>query len=200
MEKAASRLDLIILYFKFGVLDLSMGLLLGLVLSIIFKQSHNYFAYALGSAAAVLPDLDLIIKYLLHNPKIKSHRELIHKPLLIIPVLFLITLLSHGSIYLVVLTTGVCWHFFHDTLGDLNWPGLPLWPLPYRLGIRSHYDGKVTNFKNLQIIKVSEIKYVEKAAKTKIEIICYAKKLELENLIALILIFITITIVVATFH
>lgn len=75
--------------------------------------------YALGTILAVLPDIDIALHRFAISSKpedISDHREMLHKPLFIIPIFAFLYVFSPFWAYL----TGLCLlaHFVHDSTGS----------------------------------------------------------------------------------
>lgn len=97
-------------------LDIGVGLLLGVLLSSL--TSYNYgLCLALGVSATLLPDLDYVWKALQTKRLPHSeHRDGLHYPIIVIPVVGLLGWLINPYIGL-IFALGTFSHFLHDSIG-----------------------------------------------------------------------------------
>lgn len=97
-------------------LDIGAGLILGVLLSLL--TTINYaLCLSIGVAAALLPDLDFVFSYL-RSKKVPTteHRDGLHYPLIVIPVIGLMGLAVSPAVG-AVFALGSLIHFIHDSIG-----------------------------------------------------------------------------------
>lgn len=110
-------------------LDLAMGIFLSLGLSRLFGVELTGLIVTVGIAAALLPDVDVILLVLFPPIKkiIGEHRSALHYPLLYVPLVAVVWIMF-GTFWAILIGLGVLWHFIHDTM-FLGW-GLA-WLAPF---------------------------------------------------------------------
>jgi len=111
-------------------LDIGVGLLLGLLVDVLFNTQDAQTVAVVGALMCLAPDLDFIIQRLLpvHRRRMEHHRELLHIPLIYVPVGAAIGWLvaPHWAVLFVLASLA---HFVHDSIG-IGW-GVP-WLYPFR--------------------------------------------------------------------
>jgi len=112
------------------LLDIILGLILGLVSNAIFgTQDSLAFALIWGILCSLLPDVDLIFYSLKHNLRNNQfahhHRDFLHKPIFFLVPGIALFLLSPEFGFILTLTTLL--HFVHDTF-EGGWGIMWLYP------------------------------------------------------------------------
>lgn len=136
--------------------DVGLALIIAYAGARIFNVYPTIWLYIAGIIIELMPDLDIAISKLRHQRLDSSHRNIMHLPLLIMVMLSLSVTVAWifltGERSLESLTFILCLanfellaHFGHDMIGDANWPGVRLWPLPYFLYI-GHENGDGSKF------------------------------------------------------
>ena len=97
-------------------LDVGVGLLLGVLLHNL--TGYNYgLSLSVGVISALLPDLDYVWKAIQTKRLPHSeHRDGLHYPLIVVPVVGLLGFLINPAVGL-VLALGTLSHFIHDSVG-----------------------------------------------------------------------------------
>ncbi len=109
-------------------LDIGVGLLLGIVLSVLSGMNYE-LCLALGVVACLLPDLDFIWPLLRGKYSYKkAHRDGLHYPILFLPVVGAIGLLINPYVA-ATFVVGAFIHFLHDSIG-IGW-GVK-WLFPFK--------------------------------------------------------------------
>ncbi len=111
-------------------LDIGIGILAAIIVSKVFSLELSPLLVGLGIALALLPDIDFLYVLLRQGPRnvraIIRHRDLVHYPLLYLPLGALAASLFGPEWIALFLLTSLG-HFVHDSIG-LGW-GIPwLWP------------------------------------------------------------------------
>ena len=116
------------------LLDIGIGILSSIIVGKFYALTITTFLVELGIAFALLPDIDFIYSVAKHGRRkprniraIIKHRDLVHYPLIYLPLGALIALMfgPQWSLLFVFASLG---HFIHDSIG-IGW-GIPwLWPL-----------------------------------------------------------------------
>lgn len=115
-------------------LDIGIGIFAAIIVAKIFALPLTPLLVGLGIAFALLPDIDFI--YTLarngngNHRAVARHRDLIHYPVLYLPIGALITS-AFGAPWALLFLLGSLGHFIHDSIG-IGW-GIPwLWPFTDR--------------------------------------------------------------------
>lgn len=97
-------------------LDIGVGLLLGVLLHSITTLQYG-ICLILGVGASLLPDLDFIWQYVRTKAlPDTSHRDGLHYPLLMVPIVGVIGWLIRPEIG-IIFALGTLLHFVHDSIG-----------------------------------------------------------------------------------
>ena len=111
-------------------LDIGLGIIGAIIFSYISHIEISILVLVVSILFALLPDVDFIFKLVKHGGTKNighEHRDLLHYPLLYIPIGFLlIFLFSPNYAYLFVVLSLL--HFMHDSIG-IGW-GI-LWAYPF---------------------------------------------------------------------
>ena len=115
-------------------LDIGIGIFAAIIVSKLFGAELSPLFVAISIAIALLPDIDFIYTLLRKGPRdthaIIRHRDLLHYPLIYLPVGAAIAFLF-GPQWTVLFLLTSAGHFLHDSIG-LGW-GIPwLWPFTRR--------------------------------------------------------------------
>ncbi len=115
-------------------LDIGVGIFSAIVVGKIFSLELSPLLVGLGIVLALLPDMDLWYLLATGNHKnhraIARHRDLVHYPLLYLPVGALAAL-PFGPEWSLLFLLASAGHFIHDSIG-IGW-GIPwLWPFTNR--------------------------------------------------------------------
>ncbi len=115
-------------------LDIGVGILLSIWTSWFFQIDLTFSLIFIGIIFSLFPDIDFFVEFIKHGSVggkiIREHRELIHFPLLYIPVI-LIVLSLFGIMWATFLSLGLLAHFLHDSIG-IGWGIKWLWPFSKR--------------------------------------------------------------------
>ena len=116
------------------LLDIGIGILSAIVVSKTFAFTLTPLLVGLGIAFALLPDIDFIYtivrRGLRDHRAIAKHRDLIHYPLIYLP-LGVILAFAFGPQWALLFLMASVGHFIHDSIG-IGW-GIPwLWPFTNR--------------------------------------------------------------------
>lgn len=115
-------------------LDIGVGILLSIWTSWFFEVDLTFQLLFLAIIFSLLPDIDFFVEFFKHGSVggrvIREHRELIHFPLLYIPVI-LIVFLFFGTMWASLLGLSLLAHFLHDSFG-IGWGIKWLWPFSKR--------------------------------------------------------------------
>lgn len=105
-------------------LDIGMGIMLSLGVAHVFDMPATPLFVFLGIIFALLPDIDMLW-YLLRKSRAHDHRSYPHYPLLWVPIIAGVYIVSEpiGILLLVCIAL----HLIHDTIG-LGWGIRWLWP------------------------------------------------------------------------
>jgi hypothetical protein len=159
------------------ILDISIGLLLGVVIGFLIENGSITFIIA-GGIFAVIADIDFFIHLFKNNWKVDEfaheHRDLLHNPILFS--------LSGGIVFFVflgwswsllwILTT--IYHFIHDTL-ESGWGVRWLYPFSKKyLTLAPYSPKKVIKDKSEQRIiaaKYGDSNWIKEEAKFKLRLI-----------------------------
>lgn len=118
--------------------DVGSGPMIAVIASVIYHQSITPIVVAAAIFFALLPDFDIIIKFIQIKTKKgqldSHHRTILHQPFFFFLAFILWLILSLISgwplIWPLVFLMGSLAHFFHDSLGDENYPGIQ-WLAPF---------------------------------------------------------------------
>jgi hypothetical protein len=111
--------------------DIGVGLLLTALVGVITGSEPTWTLVMVGLAGSLWPDIDFLI-WILRGKKIDhfahQHRDLLHKPLMLTPLLtiFVVTYLGWRAGIIAGAATLV--HFLHDS-GSTGWGVKWFWPL-----------------------------------------------------------------------
>ena len=110
-------------------LDIGIGIFSAIVVSKAFSVELTPLLVGVGAVLANLPDVDGVWTFLRNGNDFKAvskHRELVHYPLIYLPVGALAAL-PFGAEWSVLFLLASAGHFLHDSIG-IGW-GIPwLWP------------------------------------------------------------------------
>ena len=113
------------------LLDIGIGILSSIIVGKFYALTLTPFLVELGIAFALLPDIDFIYSVAKHwradnERAIIKHRDLVHYPMIYLPIGALIAL-SFGPQFSLLFLFASLGHFLHDSIG-IGW-GIPwLWP------------------------------------------------------------------------
>lgn len=109
--------------------DIATGIIVGSSFAMADSaEKCTWMLVGAGVLFAVLPDLDFLLSRLLRMPRSDArHRELLHLPLLYLPVGVLVLYPFGRELVGVFLAASVC-HFLHDSIG-IGWGIRWLYPL-----------------------------------------------------------------------
>lgn len=116
------------------LLDFAIGLLIGLSAAFAFAPEQLTILVIGGIVFALLPDVDFVIHRLVwRRPEIFDylHRNILHKPLVYIPVGGLIVGFLVPGPMVIVFVCASLWHFVHDSHG-VGYGNKWLWPFSSR--------------------------------------------------------------------
>lgn len=112
------------------LLDIAAGIFSSIFVSWFFDFEISSFLILAGIVFALLPDFDFLVEFIKHRSVggkvIREHRELIHYPIIYIPIVVLIYFLT-DIFWATLFTTGILSHFIHDSIG-IGWGIKWLWP------------------------------------------------------------------------
>ena len=112
--------------------DFSVGAFAVFVLSRLFKVDPSVGKYLLGGILGLVPDFDVLYMYVRRGRVYDNHHELLtHRPLIMVPLLFLLAGFLGGLFWASVAATCLLLHYIHDSQGwggGLGW----LWPFSSR--------------------------------------------------------------------
>ncbi len=115
-------------------LDIGIGILLSIWTSWFFRENLTFPLVLAGIAFALLPDIDFFVELIKHGSVggkiIREHRELIHFPIIYIPVAILIYAMF-GVMWAVLFSLAIFVHFLHDSIG-IGWGIKWFWPFSKR--------------------------------------------------------------------
>lgn len=99
-------------------LDIGVGILVSILISSIFEIKLTLLLIGLGILFALGPDLDFLYLYAKkHNSKDDyKHRDVIHFPLIYLPVGTVFILFLFGKIWAVLFFLTSFFHFVHDSI------------------------------------------------------------------------------------
>lgn len=116
-----------------GMLDLTMGIFLVWAAAKLFHHEVPLWAYPIGAALAVAPDLDIILALFLRQPISGDHHEhLPHRPVIGIGLAAPIAWMCGGIFWAAIAALCLFSHYAHDTHGfggaGIAW----FWPISTR--------------------------------------------------------------------
>lgn len=115
-------------------LDIGIGILLSIWTSWFFHADLMFILVLAGVIFALLPDIDFFVELIKHGSVggkvIREHRELIHFPVIYIPVAILIYV-AFGAMWAALFSLAILAHFLHDSIG-LGWGIKWFWPFSRR--------------------------------------------------------------------
>ena len=115
-------------------LDIGIGILLSIWTSRFFHVDLTFTLVLTGIAFALLPDIDFFVEFIKHGSVggkvIREHRELIHFPVIYIPVAILIYA-AFGTMWVALFSLAILAHFLHDSIG-IGWGIKWFWPFSRR--------------------------------------------------------------------
>ena len=111
-------------------LDIGIGIFSAIIVSKLFAVELTPLLVGLGIAFALLPDMDFLYAVARNghgdHRAISKHRDLVHYPLLYLPLGALLAL-PFGPAWSLLFLLASAGHFIHDSIG-IGW-GIPwLWP------------------------------------------------------------------------
>ncbi len=114
------------------LLDIGVGILSSVFLSRSFGIALNPLFLGAGIVFSLLPDVDFLIAFRKNAAKSHEHRDILHYPLLFIPIGAAILFFFNYQLAMLFIITALL-HFLHDSIG-LGW-GIP-WLYPFS---KNHY-------------------------------------------------------------
>lgn len=147
-------------------LDIGLGIISSIIVSKLFHVGLSWGLIGLGIGFALMPDLDFIFYLMKHgnSKSIHRHRDLLHLPLLYIPIGFVILYFVNIPVAMLFVLCSLC-HFLHDSFG-IGWGVQWLYPLStnhFMLLYRYHAPEKpAVPFRVLYSWKRSEIDELSK--------------------------------------
>lgn len=108
--------------------DIALGLIIAHALGWGWRQEPTVITYGLGVFFALLPDADVALKWLADATRLKrlvSHRQILHYPLVLVPIGLVVYQYHPFTAWLLVLSVGA--HFVHDSIGNI-WGIQWFWP------------------------------------------------------------------------
>lgn len=107
-------------------LDFSAGAFVVFAISLAADHHVQYYHYLLGGVVALTPDIvDVLRVYLQNRGELRkdTHKMLLHRPLVILPLGFVSVWAVSGLFWGIALTLCLSWHYLHD-IHNLNllWP------------------------------------------------------------------------------
>lgn len=117
------------------IFDIGIGFLIASLMGALAEQSPAIGFILLGAGGALAPDIDALVWLVRSRGRIDEwmhrHRDLLHYPLLFVPVAALVGWTIQGSMGAVLLAGCSFAHFLHDS-GSEGWGIRWLWPLDRR--------------------------------------------------------------------
>ena len=114
-------------------LDIAAGIFLSILVSWLFSSPLSFAFMMAGIAAVLLPDIDFLI-HVLRGGNLResahTHREILHYPILFIPVVSLLFYL-YDPRWALLFGLGALFHFLHDSVG-LGWGVMWLGPFSWK--------------------------------------------------------------------
>ncbi|KKR10470.1 MAG: hypothetical protein UT37_C0001G0025 [Parcubacteria group bacterium GW2011_GWA2_39_18] len=112
-------------------IDLIGGISATLLISFLFKLNFSALFYLFGISAALFPDVDFLIRFLVEGKVLDAggvfHRDYLHYPFWIIIIFggffYFYLGLEHSLLFML----GVLYHFIHDSIGG-GYGVFWLWP------------------------------------------------------------------------
>ena len=103
-------------------LDAGIGILMAILISATFQVKLTVFLIVIGILFALGPDLDFLLLYLQkHNHRDDyKHRDIIHFPLLYLPIGTILIFLLFGKIWASLFFIASFLHFIHDSI-SIGW-------------------------------------------------------------------------------
>jgi hypothetical protein len=103
-------------------LDIGIGIFTAIFISYFSETNILVWFILFSVACSVLPDADFIYFYpRRHDTKYDhKHRDLIHYPLLYLPIGSIIAYIIFGKIWAIAFLTSSFFHFLHDSIG-IGW-------------------------------------------------------------------------------
>ena len=110
-------------------LDLGLGILGAIIFAQVIQIKVSFLVLSISIIFALLPDLDFVFGWIKHT-EFKNvsheHRDLLHYPLLLIPLGSIMIFLFNSN-YAYLFAVLVLLHFVHDSIG-IGWGVLWLYP------------------------------------------------------------------------
>lgn len=130
------------------LLDIAIGIFSSIFVSWFFNFEISSFLVLAGIIFALLPDLDFLVEFIKHGSVggkvIREHREIIHYPIIYIPIVILIYFLA-GIFWTTLFAMGIFAHFIHDSIG-IGWGIKWFWPFSKKsYKFFSEKDGSFSN-------------------------------------------------------
>jgi hypothetical protein len=114
-----------------ALIDVIGGVLVAILVSFLFKLNFSAPFYLFGVCAALFPDIDFLIRFLVEGKVLDaggvSHREYLHYPFWIIFIFGGFFYFYLGLEYCLLFVLGVLYHFIHDSI-DNSYGVFWLWP------------------------------------------------------------------------
>lgn len=126
------------------VKDLGIGLLLTAAVGSVSGQGPSENLLAWGLLGAVWPDIDMIVWWLKEKQPLNEwahkHRDLLHYPLMAVPLSGLVAGAAGGWVCGIVCAATTMAHFVHDTVDNEGWGIRWFWvPWPVCAGDNHYY-------------------------------------------------------------
>ena len=143
-------------------LDIALGTIASLLTITWFDMELTWWFILLGAVFALLPDLDFLVMLAQRGFKRDrrfdhEHRELLHKPLIYIPIGSLFTYTVGGAPLATLFATGSAIHFLHDSTG-VGWGIRWLYPFSKNyIGFCHRGLRSICNFKWIQSVPADKI-------------------------------------------
>lgn len=99
-----------------AIMDFGVGALITALIGMMFGIDLSIWAYLVGGILGFLPDFDIIWPILIQDrPNGDHHQTLMHRPIILLPIVALVGWLLGGAFWSVTATLCVFWHYLHDT-------------------------------------------------------------------------------------
>ena len=134
MYRLPNKLAILVANGLAAVMDFGVGALIAVLLLQLFSLPVTPLALLLGGTLALLPDFDVVPSILLgRNVYFDHHQTLLHRPLLVLFIIGLVSYFLGGEVWLYISLACLVYHYFHDTgyfslVTGIAW----LWPFSPR--------------------------------------------------------------------
>ncbi|MCI0558050.1 MAG: metal-dependent hydrolase [Nitrososphaera sp.] len=149
--------------------DFGTGALIAGIVSILFGSEASIWFLMYGGIAALLPDFDLIIPILRRKIVGNHHLTIMHRPLFVVPLATVVSLVLGGHFFGVTTFLCVLWHYVHDS-PECGGSGIAwLWPfsdttlslrgtqIPVKGHLSGHHDQWLKKWCQPSVVSVREI-------------------------------------------